>query len=219
MARKYTLTIGTRNLSSWSLRAWLALKATAAPFTEEVVQLHRASPSKAVKAVSPSGFVPILGVEDAGKQFLIWDSLAICEYLNEQHPQARLWPDERSERARARSAVCEMHSGFAGLRKQMPMDFARTIEGVTPGAETEAAIVRIAAIWEEARARNKAHGDYLFGHFSIADCFYAPVVSRFRTYGVTLSLAAQTYAETLWAHPFMQEWLKGAEAETAEGRA
>lgn len=219
MARKYTITIGTKNWSSWSLRGWLALKTTGAPFKEEIVQLHRATSSEAVKAVSPSGFVPILSVEDAGKQFQIWDSLAICEYLNEQHPQAQLWPDERSERARARAAVCEMHSGFLPLRKQMPMEFARKIEGVEPNAETAQAISRIGEIWEEARGRNKAIGPYLFGRFTIADCFFAPVVSRFRTYGVALPRASQDYAETMWAHPFMQEWLKGAEAEIADGHA
>lgn len=214
---RYTLIIGTKNWSSWSLRAWLALKATGAPFEEKTIALRQGDTKVAAQAASPSSLVPALAVEGDGPSYCVWDSLAIGEYLAERHPDGALWPSDIRARAEARSLCAEMHAGFAELRRQYPMIFAETMPGIAPSPGTAAAIGRIVQIWREARAAHGGAGPYLFGHFTIADCFYAPIVSRFRSYGVMLQGAERLYAETLWAHPAMQEWLKGAEAELASG--
>jgi glutathione S-transferase len=219
MSSRYTLAVGTKNWSTWSLRAWLVMKASGAPFTEHYVRLRHSETSDAAKAVSPSGLVPTLTVEENGDRFVIWDSLAIAEFMAEAHPEAGLWPSDTKTRAVARSVSSEMHSGFVSLRQQMSMDLAREIKGVTPTAETQAAIERITFVWGECRSKYGASGPYLFGNFSIADCFYAPVVSRFRGYGVSLSGAPAQYAEAIWSHPFVREWATAAVQEVAEGLA
>jgi glutathione S-transferase len=201
------------------MRAWLVMKASGAPFTEHYVRLRHSGTSEATSAVSPSGLVPTLTVEDKGERFLIWDSLAIAEFMAEMHPEANLWPSEVRMRAVARSVAAEMHSGFADLRRQMSMDLAREIKGVVPEPETQKAITRITSVWAECRSRYGASGPYLFGTFTVADCFYAPVVSRFRTYGVPLSGAAAHYADAVWSHPFVREWSAAAAKEVAEGLA
>jgi glutathione S-transferase len=150
---------------------------------------------------------------------VIWDSLAIAEFLAERHPEAGLWPSDEKARAVARSVAAEMHSGFADLRRQMSMDLAREIKGVVPEAETQRAIERITSVWAECRTKFGASGPYLFGSFTIADCFYAPVVSRFRSYGVTLSGTPAQYAAAIWSHPFVREWAAAATKEVAEGLA
>jgi glutathione S-transferase len=219
MGPRYTLAVGTKNWSTWSLRAWLVMKASGAPFTEHYVRLRHTETSDSAKAVSPSGLVPTLTVQDKGDQFVIWDSLAIAEFMAEAHPEAHLWPSDTKMRAVARSVTAEIHSGFADLRKQMSMDLAREIKGVTPTVETQAAIERISSVWGECRSKYGATGPYLFGSFTIADCFYAPVVSRFRSYGVSLSGVPAQYAEALWSHPFVREWASAASKEVAEGLA
>lgn len=219
MSPRYTLAVGTKNWSTWSMRAWLAMKASGAPFTEHYVRLRHTETSEAARAVSPSGLVPTLTVEDKGERFVIWDSLAIAEYLAEAHPEAALWPTDVAARAMARSVTAEMHAGFADLRRQMAMDLAREIPGVKPAEETAQAITRISSIWGECRAKHGEKGPYLFGAFTIADCFYAPVVSRFRTYGVSLSGEPAHYAEALWGHPFVREWAADAAREVAKGLA
>jgi glutathione S-transferase len=219
MSPRYTLAVGTKNWSTWSLRAWLAMKASGAPFTEHYVRLRHSETSESAKAVSPSGLVPTLTVEDKGDRFVIWDSLAIAEYLAEAHPEAGLWPSDAKTRAVARSVACEMHSGFADLRRQMSMDMSREIKDVVATAETQAAIERITSIWGECRSKYGGSGPYLFSSFTIADCFYAPVVSRFRSYGVSLSGATAQYADALWSHPFVREWATAASKEVAEGVA
>ena len=144
----------------------------------------------------------------------IWDSLAICEYLAEQYPEKRLWPPEAATRAHARSISAEMHSGFTNLRSQMPMNVRREIPGRAITPEAVAEVARIEAIWNDCRSRHGKRGLFLFGAFSIADAMFAPVVSRLRTYGVTLAEEAGEYAASIHALPAMQEWIAGAHAET-----
>ncbi len=210
MGMTLTLAIGTRRWSSWSLRAWAALKASGLPFDEVLVPLRDIGTSAAARAASPSGLVPALTIDDGGRRFTVWDSLAIAETIAELAPNAGLWPRDAAARAHARAISAEMHAGFAELRRQYPMEFLKVIQGIAPSEGTQAAIARITTIWNETRKNFGAGGDFLFGAFGIADAFYAPVVSRFHTYGVSLTGAAAAYQAAMWAHPFMREW--GAKA-------
>jgi glutathione S-transferase len=207
---RLTLVIGDRNLSSWSLRAWLAMKATGAPFQEVMVRLDRPETKEEILRYSPSGRVPAL----RHGALTIWDSLSIAEYLAERFPEARLWPEDPGARATARSVVAEMHSGFAALRRNMPMDCraSRPGEGMAEGVAED--IDRIVDIWTVCRHCFGRSGEYLFGSFTVADAFYAPVVSRFVTYGVRPSSeAAESYTDAIWRSPWMKEWVEGARAE------
>ena len=213
---KLTLAVGTKNWSSWSLRGWLPVRASGLPFEEHYVRLRHDDTEEEVKKVSPSGLVPLLTVETEQGRFQIWDSLAIAEFMAEIAPAAGLWPEGRMARAKARAVAAEMHSGFAPLRQQFSMEFARHMPGHTPSEGTAKAIRRIVAVWEE--CLKESGGPYLFGKiFGNADFFYAPVVSRFHSYDVALTGAAKAYAETVWHHPFMREWLKAAAQEVADG--
>jgi len=204
-----TIYLGNKNYSSWSLRPWLALKQTGAAFDEEVIPLDEAATRSTVLRFSPSGRVPAL----KHNELTVWGSLAICEYLAETFPAAKLWPDDKSARAVARAASGEMHSGFAALRDHLPMNMRSSFpnRGVTP--EVQADINRITAIWRDCRKRFGAAGPFLFGGFTIADAMYAPVVSRFRTYKIELEAEAQAYADAVWALPALQEWLTAAKNE------
>jgi len=200
----YTLVIGTKTWSSWSLRPWLLMRQAEIPFEEIVIPLRQPDTAAQIARHSPSGKVPVLKRTDGDA---IWDSLAIAEYLAEHHPDKALWPSEPRARAEARAISAEMHAGFAALRSELPMDCLARLS-VQP---TEAAlrdIARIRSIWSGARAAYEARGPFLFGAFSIADAMYAPVVSRFVTYGVALAPAEQRYAETIWALPAIVRWLK-----------
>jgi len=203
------LVVGDRNFSSWSLRPWLAAKQVGLPFEEVRVALRQGSAKAELLKHSPSGKVPCL-IDGAT---VVWDSLAICEYLAESAPG--LWPAERAARAEARAVSAEMHAGFTALRQNMGMDIraAKPGQGRTP--EVDADIARILAIWESCRARFAPGGPFLFGAFSIADAMYAPVIWRFRTYAVALSPAAQAWSEAMLALPAMREWQAGALAEAA----
>lgn len=213
---KLTIAVGTKNWSSWSLRGWLPVRASGLAFEEHYVRLRHDDTEDEVKKVSPSGLVPLLTVEEGGRRHQIWDSLAIAEFMAEIAPAAGLWPEGRMARAKARAVAAEMHSGFAPLRQQFAMEFARHMPGQTPSEGTARAITRIVAVWEECLAASG--GPYLFGEsFGNADFFYAPVVSRFHSYDVALSGAAKAYADRVWHHPFMREWLKGAAQEVADG--
>src|SRR6185437_7902974 len=180
----YTLIVGTKEWSSWSLRPFLALKAIGAPFEEDVIRLNHDSTTVEVQRRSPSGRVPLLKIAENGREVSIWDSLAICETLAERHPQAKLWPDDPFVRAEARSYAAEMHSGFPDLRQQLPMEFVRKLPLPELRDATKAHIARIVRAWTDTLERHGSDGGFLFGRFSIADCMYAPVVSRFRTYGI-----------------------------------
>jgi glutathione S-transferase len=204
-----TLTIGNRNYSSWSMRAWLPLRATGADFTEQMVLLGRDDTAAGISRHSPTGLVPVLRHGD----LVIWDSLAIAEYAAELFPEAGLWPVDPRTRAVARSVTAEMHSGFTAVRGNMPMNIRASYPGEGRGPGVDADIARITTIWESCRRDFGAGGDLLFGDFTIADAFYAPVVSRFKTYGVEVGGAAGAYMEALWADPAVREWVAEAEAE------
>ena len=204
------LIIGTKVWSTWSLRPWLALKRTGAPFTETLVQLREVGTSEEVAKVSPSGKVPVLKDGD----LTIWDSLAICEYLAEKFPAAKLWPDDAAARALGRAVTAEMHSSFASLRGECPMDLSLRSE-VELSEATHEDIRRIVRLWSDLRGRFSAGGPFLLGAWSIADAFYTPVATRFRSYGVRLSDfgdtgAAGTYNEVLLEQADFLEWEKAA---------
>jgi glutathione S-transferase len=146
----------------------------------------------------------------------VWDTLAIAEYLAETFPEFEMWPSGKRARAMARAVTAEMHSGFPALRSEMEMLFAEEGKHVTPSDACNQNIIRIQSIWEEARETHGQGGRFLFGNFSIADAFFAPVVSRFRTYGVKCEGAAADYAAMMWELPSMQQWFKGAQAELLE---
>lgn len=205
----FTLVIGNKNLSSWSLRPWLVLKMLQEPFEEKTIDLTAPDAAEQIRAVNPAGKVPLL--IDRGLK--VWDSLAICEYLAECFPQAGLWPHDSASRARARAMVAEMHAGMNALREQMPMDIAA--RHPTPALTGALArdVARIASLWSEMRERHQADGPFLFGHFTIADAYYAPVATRFASYRMKLEGPAQAYAEHLLALPPMQAWIAAAEAE------
>jgi glutathione S-transferase len=204
-----TLYVGSKRYSSWSLRPYLALVHAGAEFDTKVIVLDQKDSKAAISAVSPSSRVPVLYDDD----LVIFDSLAICEYIAELYPTAGLWPDDRAARARARAIAAEMHSGFTGVRSQMPMELVldRTGEGRTP--ESLADIERIQEVWRTALAASG--GPFLFGTFTIADAMYAPVTTRFRTYGVELAPGNQAYVDTIQALPAMKLWYADARLEEA----
>jgi glutathione S-transferase len=204
----YKLYIGNKNYSSWSLRGWLSMKLSGAPFEEVPVELTGIAPSPAHRAFSPSGLVPCLHDGET----LVWDTLAIAEYLAERHPG--MWPADPRARAFGRSISAEMHSGFGALREEMTMCLRERVDVRPWSSALTANIARIEELWRESRARFGATGEYLCGPFSIADCFYAPVAFRFQTYGVLPYGAAADYLRALLSHPFLREWETAALAET-----
>lgn len=205
-----TLVIGNKNSSSWSMRPWLALAAFNIPFNEVTIRLDQPDTTTCIAKYSAAGKVPVLLADEVA----IWDSLAICEYLAEQFPQNGLWPADGSARAIARSICAEMHAGFGGLRSAMPMDITGRYPGQGATPEAQADIGRICEIWENCLAEF-GHHQFLFGDFSIADAYYAPVVMRFRTYKVSLAPALQAYVDRITAHPAVTRWIAAAEAESA----
>jgi glutathione S-transferase len=204
-----TLAVASKNYSSWSLRAYLALAHTGQPFREVLVALDEADTATNIAQYSPSGRLPVL----RHGTLAVWDSLAICEYLAETFPQAQLWPQEREARAVARSVVAEMHSGFSNLRQNMTMDLRarKPGKGRAPGVAED--IARILALWNDCRARFGQGGPFLFGHFTIADAFYAPVVTRFVTYEVELDPVSRAYSDAVLALPSLKTWTEAARSE------
>ncbi len=214
-----TLTIGDKNLSSWSLRPWILMKQAGIPFAEKNIRLDQPETRKVLAETSPSGLVPFLAHTTDSDEIRIWDSLAIAEYLNELYPEKQLWPADIKARAHARAVSAEMHSGFGAMRAVWPMQFLRQdLKHLTSGG-VQRDIDRIAQIWGECRtkfgAKHESGGPFLFGVFSIADAMYAPVVSRFTTYGpLELSADAAAYIEAMSALPTMKEWGDGAKMQT-----
>ncbi len=204
-----TIVIGNKNYSSWSLRGWIALEHSGAEFDEVVISLRKPSTRAEILVHSPAGKVPILHDGDV----TVWESLAVCEYLAEKFPAARLWPEDPVARAHARAVSTEMHGGFADLRRDMPLNCRahRPGRGATLAALTD--VARIAAIWDDCRSRHGAEGDFLFGHFTVADAMYAPVASRFATYEPGLGATTRAYVEAMHALPAMQKWVEAARAE------
>lgn len=206
-----SIVIGNKNYSSWSLRPWLALKKTGQPFREELIVLRQPDTKQRILAHSAAGKVPVL----RHGAILVWESLAICEYLAETFPAAKLWPAAADARAHARAISGEMHAGFADLRKNLPMDIVRDRSSVSRAHLVQNEIDRIQQIWNEARNRfgAKAGGDFLYGDFTIADAMFAPVVTRFRTYGVALDELCQRYMQAVLTWPGFKEWEAAARAE------
>lgn len=196
-----TLIIGNKNYSSWSLRPWILLKYFDVPFKEVLILLYEGDYKKRVLEYSDSGKVPAL----IHGQVKISESLAIMEYVAEIFPDKKMWPADLKERACARGVSHEMHAGFSALRTNMPMNIRGNHPGKGRNADVDRDIARVDAIWSECR-KSHAQGKFLFGSFTIADAMFAPVVTRFHTYGIKLSSLAQEYAETIRQLPAMKEW-------------
>lgn len=212
---KPTLYVGNKNYSSWSLRPYLALRWAGVDVDVVVIPLQGEGLGQArmkeILAVSPSGRVPAFKVDDV----IIWDSLAISEWAAEQAPStAPLWPADPLLRAEARAVTCEMHSGFSALRTHQSMNIRRRVPKRAWPMEVAADIARITELWTGLRTRFAAQGPWLFGTRSIADAFYAPVVARFRTYGVPMEGACASYSQTVLDDAAFQEWERDAIAET-----
>lgn len=206
---RLVLVIGNRNYSSWSLRPWLALAMTGEPFETVRIPLHQPDSQALIRHYSAAGKVPVL-VDGAR---IVWDSLAICEYLAERFPAALLWPAEAAVRTQARSASCEMHSGFTALRRDLPMNIRFDRGGHRWSPDAQADIDRVLELWSGLRACNSGLGPFLFGRFSIADAMYAPVVLRLRSYQVPVPEDAATYMRSVLELPPMQQWITAALAE------
>lgn len=206
-----TLVIGNRNYSSWSLRAWLLMRHFGLAFEEVVLPLDTPEFFQRISAYSPTGRVPTLRVDDE----IIWDSLAICETVNERWLGGRAWPESPTARAAARSAACEMHSGFGALRSQMPMNCRRQARAPHWDAAADRDIARIQQLWQELRATHGGAAGFLCGQFGIVDAMFAPVCVRFRGYGPALQEATLDYMQRVFALPAMLEWQAAAEAEPA----
>jgi glutathione S-transferase len=206
----YTLLIGNKNYSSWSLRPWLLMHAFGIAFTEEnyVFDTPEFAAEIQSRKRSPNGKVPVLRDGDV----TVWDSLAIAEYLAERH--TGLWPTDAVARAHARCASAEMHSGFQAIRNWMPMNVRRSYPIAAPRDDVQKDIDRIQALWTEARTKFGANGAFLYGAFSAADAYFAPVVFRFATYGVKCSPVVAEYVKAMLAHPAMQQWTADSKAET-----
>jgi glutathione S-transferase len=205
---KPRLYIGNRNYSSWSLRAWLLLAEAGIDFDEERIPLDTAEFRERIGAISPTRKVPVLELDGVR----VWESLAIAETIAERWPEKALWPDDPDLRAHARSVSAEMHAGFGALRAAMPMNCRAMGRKVPLTPAVKADIDRVLAIWTECAER--WGGGWLYGRFSIADAMYAPLVLRFRTYGVDLPESARSYADRVLESRAMQRWLAAAESET-----
>lgn len=213
----YALVIGEKNYSSWSLRPWLALKACGVPFEEIRLRLRLPDSKAEIFKHSPSGKVPALKTEIG----LVYDSLAIVEYLAEQHPEAGLWPKDQAARAAARSISAEMHAGFQALRTDLPMDLVSSLPMPKLSDTLRHNITRVISLWRDIRSRFGQEGPFLLGTFTNADAMYAPVATRFRTYNVPLAAfgddgTAAAYIETIYGMAAMGDWLAGAAAEMDE---
>jgi len=205
-----TLYLGSKNYSSWSLRAWLAARQTGAAFDEVVFDLGAPGIRDRIREHSPSGRVPAL----RHGELVVWDSLAIFEYLAERFSSAGLWPAERDARAVARAVTAEMHAGFFDLRREMPFNVRRSSpgHGRTEGSERD--IARILGLWRDCRTRFGAGGEFLFGAWSLADAAYAPVVGRFVSYAVAVDDVGRAYMDAVWNRPELLDWRRAAAAET-----
>ena len=208
-AMSYTLLIGNKNYSSWSLRPWLLLHAFGVPFSEQryVFETPEFAADIQSRKRSPNGKVPVL----LDSEIVVWDSLAMSEYLAERH--TGMWPVGVTARAHARCACAEMHAGFQAMRSWMPMSVRRSYPIAVPRDDVQTDIDRLQALWTEARAKFCDGGPFLYGKFSVADAYFAPVVFRFNTYGVKLNSVVDDYVKAMLAHPSMLQWIADSKAE------
>jgi glutathione S-transferase len=207
-----TLYIGSKRLSSWSLRPWLLIRHHELPFGEAVIALDTPETQARILSHSPSGRVPALAHGD----IRVWESLAICEYLAETFALPRAWPLQPAARALARSIAHEMHSGFADLRRELPFNASRAPGRTTISPAVEADIARIRQIWRETRRQYGTDGEWLFGKFGIVDAMYAPVAIRFFIYDIPLDGIERDYMHSVILHPAVQEWMEAATLEQTE---
>lgn len=206
------LFIGNKTYSSWSLRGWLAAKQSGLPFEEIVVPLYDADWDRRREGdefAPSSGKVPILWDGD----IVVWDSLAIVEYLNERSGGDKFWPQDEAARAMARSMSAEMHSGFANLRRKHSMNIRQVYAPAPLDPDVEKEVARLMEIWAQARARYGGTGDFLFGEFGATDIMFAPVVTRLVTYSIPVARFAVPYMEAVLQHPFLQDWIAAAQEE------
>lgn len=203
------LIIGNKNYSSWSLRPWFLLSAHNIAFEEIRIPLYTENTYIEFAKYTEAGKVPVLHDKD----LIVWDSLAICEYISELYLNGKGWPADAGERAEARSCCAEMHSGFFAIRQKLPMNCRAVNRKIPLPPDLEEEISRIDTLWSSLRARHKQRGPWLFGDFTIVDCMFAPVVFRFTTYDIDVSTSCQKYMEKLLAHPKIQMWLAAAQKE------
>ena len=207
---KLELVIGNKNYSSWSMRPWVLLRQAEIPFQEIQLKFAQDVSVIGVEKYSPTRKVPVLLVDGEP----VWDTLAICETAAELFPEKQLWPQEARARRVARSVCAEMHSGFQALRSRMPMNIRGRYPGKGLTAESQKDINRVVELWTDCRERFGGPGNFLFGRFSTADAFFAPVVMRFHTYGVTVPSLAQAYCEAVQGLAAVREWCDAARLET-----
>ena len=206
MTGPLTLVIGNKNYSSWSMRPWVALRGCGIAFTERMLKFHSQDWEENIGKLSPSGLVPVLWEGEPSKGFATWDTLAIIERAHELSPGASVWPADPHARARARSICAEMHGGFRGVRSALPMNIRSRYPGKGMNPDVAKDIERIAALWSSARNEFGRGGPYLFGAFSAADAYFAPVATRFVTYDVKLTGRAKEYQLALLDAPAVREW-------------
>lgn len=204
------IVIGNKAYSSWSLRGWLTVRLSGREFMEVRLPMYTEQWEARIGGLSPSGRVPVL--RDGG--IVVWDSLAIGEYMAETYPGSVGWPAERRARAAARSVTAEMHSGFANMREEMPFNCRAKIPGLSFSAEALDHAERAKTIWRDCRAEYGAGGPWLFGEFSLADIAFAPVALRFATYGIPLGPVESAYVQAVQEHPAIREWCAAAAEET-----
>lgn len=203
------LIIGNKNYSSWSLRPWLLMKQFNIEFEEVKIPLYAENSKEQILAYSPSGFVPALEHDDV----TVWDSLAICEFLNDRYPEKAFWPGNLEDRALARSISAEMHSSFFALRNLLPMNCRKSMGFTRFTAELTSDINRICEIWQKCLERKSQPGDFLFGDFCIADAMFAPVVIRFKSYGISVGEQERHYMQAILDLPSLQDWIEEGVAE------
>jgi glutathione S-transferase len=211
----YRLILGNQAYSSWSLRGWLLLDAFGIDFEHEVVPLYVPGYARFVEENYPANTVPALLAHDGDEKLTLWDSLAIAEFIHEQHPEAGIWPQDFAARAAARCLCAEMHSSYAALRSGLPMNVRREYKTYTVDGAVRADLDRIEGLWRWAKSRWGGAGPYLFGaSFTAADAFYAPVASRCLTYGVALQADSEAYVESLLTHPSTRSFIEAGKRES-----
>ena len=205
---KLTLIIGNKNYSSWSLRPWLAMAVKNIPFAEVLIPLDHPNTRQQVLQYSPTGLVPALKFGN----LLLWESLAIIEYVAEKHPEANLWPEEPEYRALARSLAAEVHSGFQALRQHCPMNLRRRgARRSTPAVDAD--VMRLASYWRRFRLEAAGTGEFLFGEFGALDAMFAPLATRIRTYEIPVDRVTNEYVDAIFNLPAFQKWYQAAVAE------